>query len=462
MAAAAEGQFQAITKAMVSITEADKVRKEAELLLKSEAKWEEIFMPAPISIAILGELVLISMRQKDDVSINKNRSTDGFKAIEHPESFRACLRQVSERAWEAFNEVNMQPICWHSKYVSEQMTNIMQGFFQNTQVEKNQLQTKIKKIQDKAEKCTESAQAMQQGKFLEVIFLVKELLQACQNAEYGYEKDLDEMRIKLKEVKIKQESVRKTMEDAKWKQMQVEGETKKALNEIEEALNFSLTSCYDIGSDMTDKTEWIKKQLSKVEESGEALRQSHKEDHRSVKKIIELMKEQTEILCEMKEYEMRGKDLETAKKMVNEGQSALGKVEQQWDKMMQFFHMISNLIQFCFNWHIQECLASVEGIQQITHAFNASNIAQLVHMFSKIFTQVCEKYLINLVSITERILTMEPSNPSFDSECAKIDSGCAKAQEDISNLVLEMKNEFKRNLNAGLETIEKMKAMQHP
>lgn len=461
MAAAAEGQFQAITKAMVSITEADKVRKEAELLLKPDAKWEEIFMPAPISIAILGELGLISMRQKDDVSINKNRPTDGFKSIEHPESFRACLRQVSERAWEAFNEVNTQPICWHSRYVSEKMTKIRQGFFQNAQEGKNQLRKEIMKIQNEAEKCTKSAQATKE-KFLEVIFLVKELLQACQNAEYGYEKDLDEVKIKLEEAKIKQESVRKTMEDAKWKQMQVEGEIKRALSEIEEALNFSPISCYDIGSDVTDKTEWIKKQLSKVEESGEALRQSHKEDYKSLKNIIELMKEQTEILCEMKEYEMRRKDFETAKKMLNEGQDALGKVEQQWDKMVQFFHMISNLIQFCFNWHIQECLASVEGIQQITHAFSASNVTQLVHMISQTFTQVCEKYLINLVSSSGRILTMEPSNPSFDSECAKIASGCDEAQKAVSSLVLEMKDKFKRNLNAGLETIEKMKAMQHP
>ncbi|KAG6923775.1 hypothetical protein G0U57_019312 [Chelydra serpentina] len=447
----------------LSITEADKVRKEAELLLKPDAKWEELLMPAPISIAILGELACISMRQKDCVSISKNSPKDGFKSIKRPESFRACLRQVSDQAWEAFNEVhvNMDQIRLRSMYVSKKMTNIMQGFFQNPQVGKNQLQAEITKIQNTAEKCTESAQEMK-DKFLEVIFLVKELLQACQNAEHGYEKDLNGVRMELEQAKIKEKSVRKTMEDTEWKQMQMEVEMKEALNEIGEALDFSPISCYDVGSDVTDKTEWIKKQLSKVEESGEALRRSHKEDHRSVKNIIELMKELTEILCEIKEYETREKDFETARKMLIERQDALGKVEQQWDKMVQFFHMISNLLQICFNWHLQESLASVECIQQVTHAFSAANVARLVHMISQTFTQVCEKYLLNLVSSSGRVLTMEPSNPSFDPECAKIASGCDEAQKAISSLVLEMKDKFKRNFNAGLEAIEKMEAMQHP
>ncbi|XP_067419552.1 uncharacterized protein [Emydura macquarii macquarii] len=454
--AAAEGQFQAITKATVSITDADKVRKEAELLLKPEAKWEELLMPAAISVAILGELACNSVRHKDDVSINKNCPTDAFKSIERPGSFRACLDQVNMQAWGAFNEVYQ--IDTRSRYVSGKLTDIMQSFFQNAQVGKNQLLRVKQKIQDEAEKCRKSAQEMK-DKFLEVILLVKELSQACQNASHGYEKDLNDVKMALDQAKNQGKSVSKAMGEARQKQMQAEGEMKEAFKEFWEAVNFSPTSWYDGGSDVSNKIELLKKQLSKVE--GETLRQSHKEDKRSFENIIKLIKEMQNILCEIKENEMKEKDLETARKMLIEGQGALEKVEQQWEKMVQFFQVISNLIEFCFNWHIQECSASAEGVQQITHAFNASSVAQLVNLLFETYNQVRENYMKILAS-SSRILTKELSDPSFDSECAEIKIGCTKAKTATSELLLERKDEFKKNFNARLETIEKMKAMQHP
>nr|XP_006114787.1 uncharacterized protein LOC102452791 [Pelodiscus sinensis] len=461
--AAAGGPFQAITKATVSPAEEDSVRKEAELLLKPDAKWEELFMPAPASVAILGELACLCARQKADVSIKENCPEDGFKYIKHPESFRACLHQMCDRTGEALNQlyVKMDGSRLHSMFVSRKMNQITQGFFQNAQAGRDQLQSGRQNIQNKAEKCTESAQAMRDV-VSEVISLAQEMLLACQEAEHGCEQDLTDVQQKLRKAKEMEQSVRKAMEDAQLKQKLTEGNIKQALSKIEKALTISFASCCDISSGVSDKTEWIKEQISKVESRGEALRGSQAEEHRSFENTIKLMKEQTELLCELKASEMSERDLETTKEMLIERRVALAKAEEQWEKMLQLSCMISNLIQFCFTWDIEECLASAEGIQQATHAFNASNVAWMLYMITKIFTQVYTDHLLDLLHSSGKILTLEPSDPDFSSEHAKIDRGCAEAQKAISSLVLEMKEEFKRNLTAGQETIEKMKAAQHP
>lgn len=177
--------------------------------MKPYANWEEFLMPAPISIAILGELIFISTGQ-GDFSINMLPPEGGFQHLKYPESFKASLCQVSNRGWTAFNEahVNMDQIRLLASSIPEQMKTIVRTLIQDTEVVTALLPNQLKNLQAVTEQCGGLAKAVR-AKFTDVIHLIQELLEACLNAKRGYEKELKEVQIALEQAKIRKSQPRK-------------------------------------------------------------------------------------------------------------------------------------------------------------------------------------------------------------------------------------------------------------
>ncbi|XP_033858446.3 uncharacterized protein LOC117401739 [Acipenser ruthenus] len=198
-----------VKNAILKISKAEAVRKETELLMKPYANWEEYLMPGPLSIAILGELVFIS--SNTDFSINKNPPKGGFKYIKYPDSFRACLMQVSNSGWIAFNKAhkNMDQIRLHSNNVPSYMKMTVKTLLQdNNQIVQALLPGQLENIRTIADECTRLAESTE-NKFTDVILLIQEMLEACLNSKQCYEEDVKEVQLKLEEAKLKKESAEK-------------------------------------------------------------------------------------------------------------------------------------------------------------------------------------------------------------------------------------------------------------
>ena len=95
---------QKLNKALIDANSGQDKNETAMLMMSSNINCGEFLTPAPISIALLGQLMLIATEK--DFSLEKQRPEHGFKFIEHPGSFRACLVQVSNTGWGAFNEAH--------------------------------------------------------------------------------------------------------------------------------------------------------------------------------------------------------------------------------------------------------------------------------------------------------------------------------------------------------------------
>ena len=93
-----------INKALINANSGDDKNETALLMMSASMNWAEFLTPAPLSIALLGQLMLVAGEK--DFSLEKQRPEKGFKFIEHPESFRACLVQVSNNGWGAFNKAH--------------------------------------------------------------------------------------------------------------------------------------------------------------------------------------------------------------------------------------------------------------------------------------------------------------------------------------------------------------------
>ncbi|EMP42330.1 hypothetical protein UY3_00408 [Chelonia mydas] len=216
-------------------------------------------------------------------------------------------------------------------------------------------------------------------------------------------------------------------------------------------------------------TEWgtIKNSCLKIEQSREMLKITQNVYQRTFENFKKPNMELTEILITMRKCKTKEIDFETARKMLIKGLEALGRVKEQWEKMVHFFQMMSNLIESCLSRRIVEFVKSAEGVQKIPNcscksfvtdliykqAFNASNVAHLVHMISETYTEVSSKYLMNCVSSLVKLISMEPSNPSFKDEREKLANGCDEARKAIEDLVVKKKNEFERNLHGRVEKI---------
>ena len=102
MAEANSSVVKDVNKALIGVNSSKDKNETALLMMSPGMNWGEFLTPAPMSIALLGQLMLIAGEK--DFSLSKPEK--GFQFIRYPESFRACLVQVSNSGWTAFNEAH--------------------------------------------------------------------------------------------------------------------------------------------------------------------------------------------------------------------------------------------------------------------------------------------------------------------------------------------------------------------
>ncbi|XP_013929960.1 PREDICTED: uncharacterized protein LOC106555605 [Thamnophis sirtalis] len=216
-----------------------------------------------------------------------------------------------------------------------------------------------------------------------------------------------------------------------------------------------------------ESTSAVKNSVLKIEQTKEMLKMSQEEYQKSFDNLKQQNKDLLDVLSEMRKCETKEIDFEKAKQMLIKGLDAMGRVKEQWEKMVRFFQMISNLMDSCLNKRLTEFVKSAEDLPKIPNyshrdfvvdmiykqAFNASNIAHLVHMISDTYTEVSSKYLMDKVGSLSRLISMDPSDPKFRVERLKLADGCDSARKAIEDLVIKQKKEFENNIHARVAKI---------
>ncbi|XP_058261344.1 uncharacterized protein LOC131362973 [Hemibagrus wyckioides] len=408
-----------IAKKNQSLTTAEEMRNQTKLVMQPYANWEEYLTPAPLSIAILGELVFIS--SKTDFSINKNPPKGGYKFIRYPDSFRACLMQVCNSGWWAFNEAhkNMDQIRLHTMTVPDYMKMAVKILFQgNDEVVEAHLPDQLENIRVIADDCLELATSTEK-KFIDYHYnIIMELLKAYVNAAHFYGEELDAIKKKLDEAKLRKRS----SENARFR----------------------------------------------IEQSRAQLDKTRDMYGKSVENMEKNQKELTEILITMRNCEVKEIDFNTTIQMLVKGMDAMGRVKEQWEKMVHFFQMVSNIVKISLNRTLKDFVSTSEKTQKLSYngklfskdllynqAFQASNIASLVNMISTTYTEVSTKHLMDRVSSLGKLMAMDKEKPEFQSEVEQLRNSCDGAQRAILALVLKNKKEFEGKSDARLEKIDK-------
>ncbi|XP_022526915.2 uncharacterized protein LOC103023462 [Astyanax mexicanus] len=667
-----------LIKATQNITKASSSRDDTKLIMQPYANWEEYLTPGPLSIAILGELVFISSNV--DFSINKNPPKDGFKYIKYPESFRACLMQVCNAGWGAFNVAhkNMDQIRLHTGNVPEYIKMSVQILLQeDNELVQTFLPDQLQNIENIANDCVELATAAE-NKFMEVIELIQELLEASQSAKSKYTLELEEVKqkreiemLKKKASEEANKSAAKAMEEMNQQLKDAQAAFKESMDSLPSgweaigmdlveglagtvnsmlssaaflsagtmfsetiktgsavAANFTnasqsgsatvsvqendpvaISSIYSKSSHMLsvsqslltfieneqikwealrDKTsgrttsnfqknsfEDLKQSISKQKEchpKQEALAFCEKgimicsdlakyseqggcEDNKMKKLVLDIQnlsvsvqtfdskakantntpafitkppqlsktqtsdsgkksasqvatenarlrieqnrahmeqvraayekrvsameeskKELNEILISIRKCKVQEIDFSTTIKFLLKGLDALGRVKEQWEKMVRFFQMVSNIIKTCLHTSLTSFTSTVQKSSTLpysptmfikdmiyTQAFHASNIASLVNMIAGTYTEVSNKHLMDRVSSLGKLMALDPNNANFQNERLQLQNGCKEAEDSILQLVKTNKRNFESKTRARQAEIEReLKAVMPP
>ncbi|KAJ8373473.1 hypothetical protein SKAU_G00040530 [Synaphobranchus kaupii] len=195
-----------IVLATKSLTTAAECREETKMLMQPYANWEEYLTPAPMSIAILAELIFIS--SNTDFSIRKGGPEGGFKYIKYPDSFRACLMQVCNSGWRAFNDAhkNMDQIRLYTSSVPNYIRVAVQILLQDDHdLVQTMLPDQLDNIRNIADECLKLAESTEK-RFTDVIELIQELLETCTSAKQVFGNQLEDVRKKIKESKLRKKA----------------------------------------------------------------------------------------------------------------------------------------------------------------------------------------------------------------------------------------------------------------
>lgn len=256
--------IQKIDKAIASINKGSDKKEEMKIMMAPYASWDQFLAPAPMSIALLGQLILVSA--ESDFSLQDKKNEIRFKLLKYPDSFRACLVQVSNKGWGAFNKAhtNMDQIRLHSGNVDGHVRTAVKFLLQGQPQEiELMLPNALKSIENIADECVTLATSVEK-EFVDVMELVAELLEACTRAKGQYEEDLKEMEIAIQVAQQNRKSIEQAQKETEKRREEMMRQMKDAEKDYKEAME-SVPSTGDlVGLAATEMLLGVVKSVSNV------------------------------------------------------------------------------------------------------------------------------------------------------------------------------------------------------
>ena len=241
----AQNTKQELDKAIAGMNKGIDKKEEMRLMMAPYANWDTFLTPAPLSIALLGQLILIS--SDADFSLQDKKESIKFEFLKYPDSFRACLVQVSNRGWDAFNKAHtsMDQIRLYSsnvdKHVKTAVKFLIAGSAEDVQ---SMVPDALKNIEVIADDCLELATSVEK-EFVAVMKLIAELLEACTRAKGQHEEDLKAAKIAREVAEEHMKAVQAEKEEALSRRNEMEKQMKEANEEFKDAIK-SMPGAWDI------------------------------------------------------------------------------------------------------------------------------------------------------------------------------------------------------------------------
>ena len=178
--------------------------------------FSDLIAPSCTSIALLGQLLLLS-KKRDFRLVEREKQV---KHIKHPESFRACLLQLTHESWDAFNtaERNMNRVLYNVEgmpAIFDSITEILVDGETDDVIDL--LPVQLQAINVRATKCVTFTKKCEEA-FEKVMHLIEEISELCETRDLSLKNEHEEMttnKLILENHKRQVEEDRKEFEEEK-------------------------------------------------------------------------------------------------------------------------------------------------------------------------------------------------------------------------------------------------------
>lgn len=200
---------------------------------------ENFLLPAPTSVAILGQLMAIA--STIDFSLEKHEPIDGFKHVKQPGSFRACLVQISTSGCDAFTtgHKNMDKIRLYCLQFQGHVKDLVRIILNGSTHEKSTLAPMyLNDMMEKSKKCLELAKKTESD-FEILTALLSEVSMAAITAKKLHESNLANALVQTQVLKKRKEFAERQkceIEEEKLEVIEQLSKAKSAFDEIQDKI----------------------------------------------------------------------------------------------------------------------------------------------------------------------------------------------------------------------------------
>lgn len=170
------------------------IHDQIQILMNEYNDWGKLLAPAPLTIGILGQLIIMA-NQKLDVPLNVYNPDRVYHHIKYPKSFRTTLLQISQQGHQALLNAHtkMDAIRMKNRAVPGDIKDAIKYLVsKNTRLIELRLPATLEKISDAAKKSQDLSNEVVQ-EFQQVHDLISETVEAVTYMESNKEKDLDDV-----------------------------------------------------------------------------------------------------------------------------------------------------------------------------------------------------------------------------------------------------------------------------
>lgn len=210
-----------------------------------------------------------------------------------------------------------------------------------------------------------------------------------------------------------------------------------------------------------------------IEEARKVLETARQMYNKGMERFEKNKEELTDILVILQNCDVKKIDFKTTLDILAKGLTALGLVKEQWEKMVQFFQVVTTIIKASMNTsantftnRAKEAAAypSSSFLKDMvyTQAFQVSSISSLVNLISTTYVEISNKYIMDRVSSLGRLMALDCNSPEFDPERKKLQDGCVEAQKGILTLVKSNKIAFDQKTDDRLAQLNALCALLPP
>ncbi|KAJ7234063.1 hypothetical protein C8J57DRAFT_1380995 [Mycena rebaudengoi] len=233
---------QQVTHALQSVDTGHDVNEEAWMTQWCSTNWGVLLQPAPLSISLLGSILIIAS-STDDFSlistVPKGAPKVTWKYASDPQSFKTCLEQMVNDGYKAFDTAakNMQIIQYSSDQMGPAIKDAVTLIYEGTAADVSaNFSNNIADLTSLSKKCSDSAQEIEKA-FVDISGLAQEMILACTYSLGTTEQAIAQNETQLAVLAVQKKSQQAQLKEAKDTMSVMKNSYLKAESGFESALN---------------------------------------------------------------------------------------------------------------------------------------------------------------------------------------------------------------------------------